>query len=165
MDGASASGKFTSDDLWNAMPSAAQALAQDAAAIADPSKASHAEKEVCRLLSQMLGYRPVNATQSARWLLVRCGNDYEGLRKLIIAKGQDFEFMQWVLDQANVYQLRAVLADEYRKEQARLARKTTYRNEWQTASQQSWEMFLEKNPEYKDPEYLDAELRKMGKDV
>ena len=78
--------------------------------------ASHAEEQIGALLVQMLRYNPGNLVHHSRQLLVKCGNDYEGLRKLIVAKCQDASFMGWLWVEGNVYSLRSGLAANYRKE-------------------------------------------------
>jgi len=88
----------------------------DGEAIADPTKPNGAEMELAALLADVLGYRPTNAGQHARWLLLRCENDYDGLRRLIVAMRQRGD-LGWVQAQGKtVYSLRAVLVEEYQRE-------------------------------------------------
>jgi len=88
----------------------------DGEAVSDPTKFSNAETELSELLADILGYRPVNPSQHARWLLGKCYGDYDGLRKLITALRIEGE-LEWVqLKRKNAYSLRSVLAEEYAKE-------------------------------------------------
>ncbi len=89
----------------------------DGAAMADPANFSHDEVELAELLTDVLGHTPNNPAKHARWLLVKCKGDYDGLRKLITSLRMQGE-LEWVqLKRKNVYSLRSVLAEEYAREQ------------------------------------------------
>jgi len=93
----------------------------DAAAVADPMKASSAEVELAKLLQDMLGYDH-DLTKHARWLLEQCGGDYRGLRATLTAKGQDSNWLDWSWNaKGGIWAVRSVLKEAYHHEAAREA--------------------------------------------
>lgn len=106
----------SSEELWNALTPAVLALQQDGEAMADPTKASHGEVELGKLLADMLGYDSPDDPMQARRLLTACGNDYDGLRKLVVAMRSRGD-LEWVRARhANVYQVRACITKAYHRE-------------------------------------------------
>lgn len=99
----------------------------DGAAIAHPDNFSHDEVELAELLADILGHTPNDAARHARWLLVKCKGDYDGLRRLITALRMQGE-LEWIQGK-NIYSLRGWLAEEYARErqaeEQRLAANTT----------------------------------------
>lgn len=115
-------------DQYFAAPREERAARLDGAAVAHPDNFSHAEVELAELLADILGHIPNDPANHARWLLVKCKGDYDGLRRLITAlriEGQ----LEWVqLKGKKIYSLRSWLAEEYagerQVEEQRLAMNT-----------------------------------------
>ena len=103
------------DQLF-AAPREERAARLDGAAVADPTNFSYAEVELAELLTDVLGYTPNDAAKHARWLLVKCKGDYDGLRRLITKLRIEGE-LDWVqLKRKKAYSLRYWLAEEYAEE-------------------------------------------------
>jgi len=88
----------------------------DGQAVADPTKPSSQETALCGLLTDILGYVPKRCAFRARKLLVECGNDYRGLRRMIVALRIEGK-LDWVQrDGYNEYGLCSWLAAEHNRQ-------------------------------------------------
>jgi len=94
----------------------------DGEATADPTKASSAEHDLASKLQDIMRCE-YDVSRHVRWLLEQCGGDVDGLASLLVAKANDFGFLSWVWDnEANIYQVRAMLKADYDVQQGRQQR-------------------------------------------